>query len=56
MTYERIVEIVKKTTAQLGITEYELYYDASSNMGCETFQQEIDSFTSGASCTMQMSG
>ncbi len=54
MTYERIVEIVKKTTAQLGITEYELYYDASSNMGCETFQQEIDSFTSGASCTMQM--
>lgn len=54
MTYDRIVEIVKQTTANFGITEYELYYDASSNTGCETFQQEIDSFTSGASCTMQM--
>ncbi len=54
MTYQRIVEIVKQITAQMGITEYELYYDASSNMGCETFRQEIDSFTSGASCTMQM--
>lgn len=54
MTYDRIVELVKKITADLGITEYELYYDSSSNMGCETFQQEIDSFTNATSCSMQM--
>ena len=46
MTFNEFKELVVAECASLGIAEYELYYQAGSNTTVDTFQHQINEFSS----------
>ena len=46
MTFNEFKELVVAECASLGIAEYELYYQAGSNTSVDTFQHQINEFSS----------
>ena len=46
MTFQEIKNVIQKTALENGVTQYEIYYSESEGMGTETLKNEISSFTS----------
>ncbi len=49
MTFNEFKELVIAQCAELGVTEYELYYQAGESTSVDTFQHSINEFTSSFS-------
>ena len=49
MTFQEFKNLVIEACAEMGITEYEIYYQAGSSVSVDTFQHSINEFSSSTS-------